>query len=153
MSWTDDDLDLALRDLKDEDLPLGATEAVRARVLSEISKPARRRWGWWVLAPVAAAALVLVAVIPFSTKSVAPPPLVARAPAGPQLEARRPVTTPAPAAKSVLARAAKAQPKAEPAAIAQPVPAAPGETQFVKLITDDPDVVILWAMNSKGAER
>lgn len=153
MSWTDDDLDLALRDLKDEDLPLGATEAVRARVLSEISKPARRRWGWWVLAPVAAAALVLVAVIPFSTKPVAPQPLVARAPAGPALEARRPVTTPAPAAKSALARAAKAQPKAEPAAITQPVPAAPGETQFVKLITDDPDVVILWAMNSKGAER
>ncbi|WP_321476214.1 hypothetical protein [uncultured Paludibaculum sp.] len=154
MSWTDDDLDLALRDLKEEELPLGATEAVRARVLSEVSKPARHRWWLWALAPVAAAALVLVAVVPFDTKPAPRPPLVAKVPAGPKLESRPPVTTPAPAVKAVMARAAKAQPKVDPVASARPEqPASSGETQFVKLMTDDPDVVILWAMNSKGAER
>ncbi|MGJ5820901.1 hypothetical protein [Paludibaculum fermentans] len=151
MSWTDDDLDLALRDLKDEELPLGAAEAVRARVLAEVGKPARRKWWLWALAPAAAAALVLAVVIPFESKPVAPPPLIAKAPAPPKLDPR-PATIPAPPVKRVMARAAKAQPRTTPAA-AQPVPAAPGETQFVKLITDDPDVVILWAMNSKGAER
>lgn len=70
MSWTDDDLDLALRDLKNEELPLGATEAVRARVLSEVSKPARRRWWLWALAPVAAAALALVVVVPWRHKRI-----------------------------------------------------------------------------------
>ncbi len=151
MSWTDDDLDFALRDLKEDELPLGATEAVRARVLSEVSKPARRRRWLWALAPVAAAALVLVAVLPFDTKPVAPPPLVAKAPAAPKLDSQPPVVAPTPA---VMARASQAQLKPEPAAGAQPVPAAPGDTQFVKLMTDDPDVVILWAMNSsKGAER
>ena len=33
MSWTDDELDLALRDLRDEELPAGAAEAVRAHAL------------------------------------------------------------------------------------------------------------------------
>ncbi|MBN9659043.1 MAG: hypothetical protein J0H49_12740 [Acidobacteria bacterium] len=149
MNWTDDDLDLALRDLKDEELPLGAAEAVRARVLSEISKPSRRRWWWWALAPVLATALVLVAVIPFDRKPLEPPPLIARAPAAPKLDVRPPV----PAWRQAAARPVRHQPKAEPAAPAQPVLTTPGETQFVKLITDDPDVVILWAMNSKGAER
>lgn len=153
MSWTDDDLDLALRELKDEELPLGATEAVRARVLSGISKPSPRRWWLWALVPVAAAALVLVAIIPFGTKPVAPPPLIAKAPAVPKLLTLLPVPRPAPALKPVTARAVRPQPKAEPAGQSQPVLSAPGETQFVKLITDDPDVVILWAMNSKGAER
>ncbi|QOY91739.1 hypothetical protein [Paludibaculum fermentans] len=146
MSWSDDDLDFALRDLKDAELPLGATAAVRARVLAEVSKSARRSRWVWALAPVAAAALVLLAVVPFDTKPVAPPPLLAKAPAAPRLNSRPPVDAPA-----VMAKASKTQLK--PAAGAQPVPAAPGDTQFVKLITDDPDVVILWAMNSKGAER
>lgn len=51
MSWSDDDLDFALRDLKDAELPLGATAAVRARVLAEVSKSARRSRWVWALAP------------------------------------------------------------------------------------------------------
>ncbi|MGC4051231.1 MAG: hypothetical protein QM757_17865 [Paludibaculum sp.] len=148
-----DDLDLALRELKDEELPLGATEAVRARVLSEISKPARRRRWLWALVPVAVAALVLVAVIPFDTKPMAPPPLIAKTPAAPELAILVAVHKPAPVLKTATARTTSTQPKAETGVPVQTMQPAPGETQFVKLMTDDPDVVILWAMNSKGAER
>ncbi len=34
------------------------------------------------------------------------------------------------------------------AMVPAPVPA--GETEFLKVMTDDPDVVILWAINTEG---
>jgi hypothetical protein len=34
-----------------------------------------------------------------------------------------------------------------------PGPAREEQTQFMRIITDDPNVVILWAMNSKGETR
>ncbi len=133
MSWTDDDLDLALSELKDEPLPLGATEAVRARVLAEMERP-RRRWWMWAWAPALAAGLMVWAAIPQEPK-LAPPPVLARAPEAPSLE--RPVAVvKKPAARRVA-----------------PVETKEQQTQFVKLVTDDPDVVILWAMNSEGEDR
>lgn len=130
MKWTDDDLDLALRELKDEPLPPGAEEAVRSRVFAEIEKP-RRRWWTWAWAPALAACLVLWMVIPREQPPMSPPPVLAHAPQSPLL-------SPPPAVvKPVRVKAAQA-PRHEP------------QTQFVKLVTDDPDVVILWAMNSEG---
>lgn len=136
MSWTDNDLDLALRELRDEEFAPGALEAVRARVMERAAKP-RLRWWMWSWAPALAAALVLIAVIPHAQPVVEPPPLVAAAPAAPLLE-----------------RSAPPAVKAKPAA---PPVRRETETQFVKLITDDPDVVILWALDSneeaKGEQR
>ncbi len=43
----------------------------------------------------------------------------------------------------------KAVVKAAVKAVAD-APARAGETEFVKVMTDDPDVVILWAMNTEG---
>ncbi|MBI4889484.1 MAG: hypothetical protein HY821_02590 [Acidobacteria bacterium] len=138
MKWTDDDLDLALRELKDEPLPLGATEAVRARVLAEVEKP-RRRWWTWAWAPALAAGLMVWAVIPREQVAVAPPPVLARVP-----EAAVPKRTLEVVKKPELRPAVRRVERA-----VKPEK----ETQFVKLVTDDPDVVILWAMNSEGEDR
>lgn len=129
MNWNDD-LDLALRELKDEPLPPGATEAVRARVFARLEKP-RRPWLSWVWAPALAAGLVLWVVVPREQPPIAPPPVLARAPQAPPLRPPAAVERP-PLVKAVSVRRQD------------------GETQFVKLVTDDPDVVILWAMNSVG---
>lgn len=128
MNWTDDDLNLALRDLREEPLPPGAAEAVRARVLAQLEKP-RRRWLRWAWAPALAASLAIWFAIPGEQPHIAPPPVLAQAPQAPAL-----VPPPAPTLKSTRPRTATR----------------PTETRFVKLVTDDPDVVILWAMNSEG---
>ena len=41
----------------------------------------------------------------------------------------------------------------ENAVLARSGEAAVERTEFIKMYTDDPDVVILWAMNSKGETR
>ncbi|MBI5084967.1 MAG: hypothetical protein HZB13_10280 [Acidobacteria bacterium] len=141
MNWTDEDLDFALRDLRDAELAPGALEAVRARVMERTAKPRLRWWAWsWL--PALAAALVMIAVIPRGQPVVEPPPLLAAAPPAPLLEVNPPAAS-----------------RRKPAAIPgrrEPV-RLEKETQFVKLITDDPDVVIYWALNSnedvKGEQR
>lgn len=130
MSWNDDDLDLALRELKDEPLPPGAEEAVRARVFAQLEQP-RRKWWTWAWVPALAAGLVLWMIIPREQPSFPPPPILARVPQAPALE-RPPAAAKPPRVKAV------------------PVQRHDPETRFVKLVTDDPDVVILWAMNSEG---
>jgi hypothetical protein len=138
MKWTDEDLDLALGGLRDEELAPGAVEAVRKRVREQIEKP-RFRWWVWSWVPALAAALAVFAVMPGRETAVEPPPLLARAPASPVVE---------PLVKKVF--------RAAPTRVAAPGRVA-AETEFVKLVTDDPNVVILWAMNSrtdsKGEER
>jgi len=139
MSWTDDKLDLALRDLRDEELSLGSVEAVRARVLDQISTP-RRPWCLWAWAPALAAALAVVWLVP--RPSVPPPPVIAKAPATPELQPLvRSLTVAAP-----LESAPKPSRDRKGAEAVGRVP----PTRLVKLITDDPNVVILWAMNSEG---
>lgn len=156
MNWKDEDLDATLRGLKDEELPAGATEAVRARVLAEVSKPKRGRWWLWGLAPAAAAAIAVVmvglGVGPWGGSPVEPPPLVARAPGAPKLEAPL-LEAPQTAKAAPAARAVDLKPVAAKPETVQNGRAKPEETEFVKLITDDPDVVILWAMDSKGEAR
>lgn len=126
MSWNDAELDLALRELRDEEMPGAALAEVRSRVLAEV-QPRRVRWWRWAWVPALAAALAVAALIPRPPAPVEPPPLLARAPAAQPLvklaprQARRPAPAP-------LVR----------------------ETQFARILTDDPDVVILWAMNTEG---
>ncbi len=135
MNWNGDDLDLALRELRDEELPLGAVEAVRARVMAEVAAP-RRRWWMWAWAPALAAMLLIIWLIP--RPAVPPPPVIAKAPAAPP--------------HSIAGTAATGNESRHivPATGRERVkPVAPA-SEFVKLVTDDPDVVILWAMNSEG---
>ncbi|MBL0157030.1 MAG: hypothetical protein IPP47_08005 [Bryobacterales bacterium] len=126
MNWNDEDLDLALRDLRDEEAPGAALAQVRARILAEV-RPARMKWWRWAWVPALAAALAIVAVIPSPAPPIDPPPLLARAPAA------QPLSRPVPR-----------RPK--------PIPPMP-ETQFARILTDDPNVVILWALNTEGESQ
>jgi len=129
VNWNDEDLDLALRDLRDEDVPVAALTQVRARVLAEV-RPARTKWWRWVWVPALAAALVVV-IVPRHQPIIDPPPLLARAPAA------QPLSRPAP---PTLRRVQPAPPRSE-------------ETQFARILTDDPNVVILWALNTEGESQ
>jgi hypothetical protein len=135
MKWSDDDLDLALRDLRDEEIPVGA---VRARVMAQVARRRSVRWWMWAWVPALAAALFVMTP---KESPVAPPPLLARAPGPPVLAAPVAVVK----RPAVVEAAVKATVKAVADA-----PARTGETEFVKVMTDDPDVVILWAMNTEG---
>jgi hypothetical protein len=134
MKWSDEDLDLALRDLREEEIPVGA---VRARVMARVER--RRAVRWWAWAWVPALAAALFVMVP-REGPVAPPPLVARAPGVPVLAA--PVV--AAVRKPVVVKAAVK------AAVKPQAPAVVGDSEFVKVMTDDPDVVILWALNTEG---
>lgn len=107
--------------------------AVRAGLaeLREIELPARRSRRWWWAAGAIAAGLALF-LIPRPAE-IAPPRVVAWAP-------------PPPAVVAIA-------PRPRPAARVKPRPAPAPDTEFAKILTDDEDVVILWAMNSKGELR
>lgn len=130
MNWNDDNFDIALRELRDEELPAAALAQVRARVLGQV-QPRRAKWWRWVWVPALAAALAVVTVIPRQQAPVEPPPLIAKAPAA------QPLSLPMP---PVLRRPTPASPKSE-------------ETQFARILTDDPNVVILWALNTEGESQ
>ncbi len=134
MNWTDEELGLALRDLRDEALPPGALAAVRAQVLAR-AQPRRRNPWRWAWTPALAAALAVAALVPRGQPPVAPPPLLARAPSAPSLEPWR-----RPRRPNRCARSSKPRRSGE-------------ETQFARILTDDPNVVILWALNSEGAPK
>ena len=129
MNWKDEDLDLALHELREEELPAAALARIRTRVLTQVQQP-RAKWWQWAWVPVLAAAIAVVAVTPREQPPVEPPPLIAKAPA--------------------------AQPLVRPPALVrrriQPAPPA-AETQFARILTDDPNVVILWAMNTEGESQ
>jgi hypothetical protein len=131
MSVSDQELDRLLAGLRDEDLPDAAVAAVRARVLAGVERPRRSAWRWaW--APALAAAGLMVVLIPRPSE-VAPPPPMARAPQAPPLIEVRGAAPERPR----LARTKRAV----------------VHTEFIRIMTDDPDVVILWALNgteSKG---
>lgn len=118
-----------LRELRDD---LADLREVELPSLAAIRPRRRARWPW--LAGAIAAGLVLFALL--RPGEVAPPPRLAWAPAAPVVEIPRP--------RPVIPPVHHAAPAA--AALAT-------ETSFVKLLTDDEDVVILWAMNSKGELR
>ena len=133
MKWQEDDLDLTLGALREEDPPPAAMAVVRARVMERIER--RRAWLPWSWLAFAATAAVVVLMVtyqplaPVATLRVG----VAVVPAVPE-EALRP-----PVVQAVTPRVAS-QRRREVVA----------SRDFVHLMTDDPDVVILWAVESKG---
>ena len=107
--------------------------AVRARVLTGLERERRSFWRrWWVagLTATAAAALVALAVWPQTTPPVAAPAAVmARIPAAP-------LVGPAP-----LPPPRKESPQHSVKA---------GEPVLIKVLSDNPDVVIYWIAETKG---
>jgi len=125
-----------LREAHGEPVDAAHFTAVRARVLAELDRAASPWWRQvWVYALVAAAMVLLIAVwlrppksmvVPMPPAPVAPMAQVIRAPIAPPLHHRK--------------RPRKIEVKAEE----------PEERLVVKLLTDDPNVIIYWISDSKG---
>jgi hypothetical protein len=143
----------ALRAAHSEPVDSAHYAAVRARVLSELSRRQRPRWAYAALA--AAAILLLVGVWPRATPRPQPQvpavaavrgadPLVRGGPPGPL-----PRVTPEAAGRG---RRTQGVPRTRGSAppLQQGEPGPPAQPLVVKLITDDPDVVIYWISEGKG---
>jgi hypothetical protein len=137
MKWTDEDLDLALRELGDQELPAAAVTAVRARVLEAVERP-RLRWWMWAWAP--ALGLLAVAFLATRPLTVAPPPLMAAAPAPPAAWA---------AGEGRTAPPVNIVPAAE-----RPLLEATDIPGLVRVATRDPNIIIYWSFdNGEGDEE
>ena len=120
--------------------------AVRARVLSELERESKPLWRRpWVYAMVAAAMLLLVAVRPKDPKEEKRIEVVQPAPVAPvaQVEAEPVPERPAQPPHR------KRRPQPAPVAIAVKAEQ-PAEPLVVKLLTNDPDVIIYWITDTKG---
>lgn len=175
MSDMDRELDRLSRELRDEALPESALEAVRSGVRTQIATGKRRRMAWMGLGLAAAAAALWFAAIVVREPPLARLPVVAaRTPVVPEAEFQRAVA----AARSHLSGGVSGRQREDArtlraeagsyraarsstgvAAIRSVRKASPatepktGDTQFIQMVTDDPNVVILWALNSKGEIR
>jgi predicted anti-sigma-YlaC factor YlaD len=113
------------------DLSLGDPPALPPIATAVMRRIRRRRYGWAALAASAAAASVLIAAIvgmvsrPVATMSYALP-------------------MPAPPAVTVVQRAVPEAKRRLVRQVARPKPVPPAESVVVKLVTDDPNVIIYW---------
>jgi hypothetical protein len=173
MNDLDRELDAALARLRDEALPESALALVRAGVREQIEGGRRKRiWTAWLSLAAAAAVAWIALAIPWtaSTLRLASP----RAPEVASIALARPASPMTAGSSGAVRQEARLKPgrslKAAPprgalsrsAALEKvrsegratpPEPAREEQTQFMRIITDDPNVVILWAMNSKGETR
>jgi hypothetical protein len=127
---------VAMRDLK---VPPAAFAAVRQRVLSEIQAKTRRSM-WWTWSAVAAAACVAILCVAYLLPSAQRPVPVVAKKDPPKIE--WPLVQPVSQRvhhKSSGRSLAQAGPvrKTEPLAV-------------VKMLTDDPNVIIIWLVDQKG---
>lgn len=164
MNDLDRELDAVLAALHDEDLPESALASVRAGVRERIQAGHRKRiWTAWLSLAAAAAVACVVVAIPWTVSTL---PLASpRAPQVDSMALARPSTLreearfkPGRSLKAAPPRAASSRSMVlekvrEERENAPPELAREEQTQFMRIITDDPNVVILWAMNSKGETR
>lgn len=115
--------------------------AVRARVMAEIAAGRRPARGWWALAFLALAAAVLcLAIWPRGGEMALPMPVV-RPPAAPAV-ARVEIRPAAPAGR--------VHPVHRKPVIAGIVGPRISQPLVVKMVTDDPNVVIYWVTEGTG---
>jgi len=115
-----------------------AAAAVRARVLSDIRRG--RRWRWaWAFVP-AMAILTGVLLVPTSTTIERPP----------DLSARLAPPAPAPAMDQVRPKLSPTRYKIRKRS-QRPVMARTAPVHEIKLLTDDPNVVIIWLTDEGGS--
>lgn len=130
--------------------------AVRARVLAEVENRPARRWRLgWMYAMAAAAMVLLVFAWPRpAKKSVAQAPVPAAKFAGSgrgPLVRDEPPGHPAHASRRALARRTPGPGgPGRTRGSAPPTPDQQAEPMVVKLLTNDPDVVIYWITGTKG---
>ena len=119
--------------------------AVRSGVLAKIET--RRRTAWpWIAAFVAAAALI-VAVLMAPRK----PTLIAKLPVSAGSGVDPLVRSRPPGRPLVIAQAAPKAKRSRPAGrLRTRRPAPPPEPLVVKMLTDDPNIVIIWLVDQSG---
>jgi anti-sigma factor RsiW len=137
-----------LRSAHEEPIAAGHYTAVRTRVLERLARE-RSPWRRWVWVVALAGAMTVAGVFLAPRKAERPkgPVAVSRQPEAPVVEARVPeLAAPAePRARKALPAPAPPRRGIEVAALAEPL--------VVKLITNDPDVVIYWIADRKGESR
>jgi hypothetical protein len=160
--------DEALRSLRDEPLDESLAAEARAVVLGRIRRERRMRWAWMATA----AALVLAAGLtlarrdapPNETARTVPPRSAAPAVVGQADGLRRPVRPPKRVARKETARPveiARAVEAPRSVEAARPVETARGveaaravemarEPMKIHMLTDDPDLVIIWLAGEEG---
>jgi anti-sigma factor RsiW len=132
-----------LRSAHEEAIAAGHYAAVRARVQDRMARERRSAWRRWVWAPAfVAAGLALVGV--FLTKRPGERPKVYVAEVRPRVAQEVPVRPVEP----VTPRAVQRRPRIRRRVAPEPQP--PVEPLVIKLITDDPNVVIYWFADGKG---
>ena len=143
-------VDRSLQDLAAEDPPAEALAEVRLRVLERVQRP-RRMWFWW-LAPVAVAAGLAVWLAlpgPSTAPVIAPIEIASKAPAAPAVVPVEPLPPqPARAAHPVRRLRPTRPAPVEISKSFQPRILPTGSPDFVQIESGNPDVVILWSMNS-----
>jgi anti-sigma factor RsiW len=125
----------SLMDLRTEPVDPALLAAVRAGVLSRIERRRRLVWPW---AAALAAAMSLAAILLAPARKPDPPPMpvaVARPPA----PAIQPPLRDHPVSRPKVRRP---RPRSKPEKPAEPL--------VVKMLTDDPDVVIIWIVDQTG---
>jgi anti-sigma factor RsiW len=138
-----------LRETHAEPVEAAHYAAVRARVLSELERGRRPWWRQaWVYAMVVAAMVVSVAVWPRAPKRIAVvnPPMASPVPPVPSVAQIKLGTV---SERPALPRHRRPSPKSAVEVIAVKVEK-PAEPLVVKLLTDDPDVIIYWITDTKG---
>ena len=142
-----------VREVHGEPIEAAHFAAVRARVLAELERAPAHRWRFaWGFAMAAAAAVLLIAIWPRPERktvshALVPVPAVSRGGADPQVR-RGPPGPPVRASRTARAQR-KAGPGRPPRTMAS-APPEPAEPMVVKLLTNDPDVVIYWITSTKG---
>lgn len=145
-------LDKSIQQLAAEDPPADALAEVRSRVLDQV-RPKRRAWLWYLVPAAAAASLAIWSALPRPAAIPARPhvEIASKAPApSAAVQAHPPrVEPPAPSEPIRGPRPARIQTaRIEIAKTFQPRILPTGSPDFVRIESGDPNVVILWSMNS-----
>jgi hypothetical protein len=136
-----------VREVHGEPVEAAHFAAVRARVLAELERAPARRWRFaWGFAMAAAAAVLLIAMWQRPerktvTHALVPAPVVSRGGVDADLPPARVSRTVRPRHKAGSGRPPRTMASAPPE---------PAEPMVVKLLTNDPDVVIYWITGTKG---
>ena len=137
-----------LREAHADPLDAAAFAAVRARVMGELERrPARR---WWLVLGAACAAALIVAIFTVRTTPTGKPVVAFRTAPPPRVEIPRLAEATSTRPPAVVVRVHHRRPR-RPVAVESP-----GEVEkpmVVKMVTDDPDIVIYWITDTRGEPK
>jgi hypothetical protein len=139
-----------LKSLRQDTVSASALSSVRTRVLAEINgRPFAWSWGRWIYALAGAAFLIVLGLAIASQMPQRPAPVAKSTVVAvvPEVASREPETTAGTPVHRVARRPARraAPERVKPAAVETPPEPKP---LVVKLLTDDPNIVIYWLVDN-----